>query len=237
DASRSRNLTWNLRVDIIQGIAEGLSYLHEESETRIIHRDIKASNILLDDKFKPKITDFGLARAFGEDRTHLTTGVAGTLGYMAPEYLAHGHLTEKADVYSYGILVLELVTGQRCSGSIGSHGGHFLLTKVWNHYKNKAVEMIADRSIYEDTIRDEVMHVVQIGLSCTQANAGDRPTMTKVVELLRSHRHDVEIILSDPPFLDVEAFEDIKQGEQSRLLSARSAHSVSGSSRSYLSGR
>uniref|UniRef100_A0A0D9V1V7 Protein kinase domain-containing protein n=1 Tax=Leersia perrieri TaxID=77586 RepID=A0A0D9V1V7_9ORYZ len=237
DASRSRNLTWNFRVDIIQGIAEGLSYLHEESETRIIHRDIKASNILLDDKFKPKITDFGLARAFGEDRTHLTTGVAGTLGYMAPEYLAHGHLTEKADVYSYGILVLELVTGQRCSGSIGSHGGHFLLTKVWNHYKNSTVERITDRSIYEDTIRDEVMHVVQIGLSCTQANAGDRPTMTKVVELLRSHRHDVEIVLSDPPFLDVEAFEDIKQSEQSRLLSTHSAPSLSGSSRSYLSGR
>ncbi|XP_040381626.1 cysteine-rich receptor-like protein kinase 2 [Oryza brachyantha] len=237
NASRSRHLTWNLRVDIIQGIAEGLSYLHEESETRIIHRDIKASNILLDDKFKPKITDFGLARAFAEDRTHLTTGVAGTLGYMAPEYLAHGHLTEKADVYSYGILVLELVTGQRCSGSIGSHGGHMLLTKVWNHYKNSTIEIIADRSMYDDTIRDEFIHVLQIGLSCTQANPGDRPTMTKVVELLRSHRHDVEIILSDPPFLDVEVFEDIKKAEQSRLLSTHSALSLSGSSRSYQSGR
>jgi serine/threonine protein kinase len=79
DASRKGKLTWNLCIDIIQGIAEGLSYLHEESETRIIHRDIKASNIIPDDKFKPKITDFGLARAFGEDITHLTTGVAGTL--------------------------------------------------------------------------------------------------------------------------------------------------------------
>ena len=79
DTSRRINLTWDIRVDIIQGIAEGLSYIHEESETRIIHRDIKASNILLDDKLKPKITDFGLARAFGEDVTHLTTGVAGTL--------------------------------------------------------------------------------------------------------------------------------------------------------------
>ncbi|KAM0900944.1 hypothetical protein ACQ4PT_020323 [Festuca glaucescens] len=237
DASRSRKLTWDLRVDIIQGIAEGLSYLHEESETRIIHRDIKASNILLDDKYKPKITDFGLARAFAEDMTHLTTGVAGTLGYMAPEYVVHGHLTEKADVFSYGILVLEIVTGKRCSGSIGSHGGQALLTKVWNHYKDNTVERVIDRSIYEDTIRDEVLHTLQIGLMCAQANPGDRPTMTKVVELLRSHKHDVEIVLSDPPFLNVEGVEDIKQGEQSSLLSTHSAPSVSGSSRSYLSGR
>ncbi|KAL6615392.1 hypothetical protein ACP70R_037662 [Stipagrostis hirtigluma subsp. patula] len=237
DANRRRNLTWDLRVDIIQGIAEGLSYLHEESETRIIHRDIKASNILLDDKLKSKITDFGLARAFGEDITHVTTGVAGTLGYMAPEYLVHGHLTEKADVFSYGVLVLEIVTGKRCSSSNGSHGGQVLLTKVWKHYKDNTVEMIVDRSIYDDTIRDEIMHILRIGLLCTQGNPDERPTMGKVVELLRNHRHDLEIVLSDPPFLNVEAVEDIKQGEHSRLLSANSAPSLSVSSRSYLSGR
>ncbi|CAL4963172.1 unnamed protein product [Urochloa decumbens] len=237
DTSHRGNLTWDLRIDIIQGIAEGLSYLHEESETRIIHRDIKASNILLDDKLKPKITDFGLARAFGEDVTHLTTGVAGTLGYMAPEYIVHGHLTEKADVFSYGVLVLEIVTGKRCSSSNGSHGGQVLLTKVWKHYKDNTVEMIVDQSIYEDTIRDEVMHIMQIGLLCTQANPDDRPTMGKVVELLRNHRNDLEVVLSDPPFLNVEAVEDIKEGEHSRLLSTNSAPSLSGSSRSYLSGR
>ncbi|TVU34106.1 hypothetical protein EJB05_15934, partial [Eragrostis curvula] len=230
DASRRGKLNWDLRVDIIQGIAEGLSYLHEESETRIIHRDIKASNILLDDKFKPKITDFGLARAFGEDITHLTTGIAGTLGYMAPEYVVHGHLTKKADVFSYGVLVLEIVTGKRCSSSNGSHGG-----QVWKHYKDNTVEMIVDRDIYDDTIRDEVMHLLQIGLLCTQANPDDRPTMGKVVELLRNRRHDLKIILSDPPFLTVEAAEDIKEGEHSRLLSTNSAPSLSGSSRSYLS--
>ncbi|XP_008676391.1 cysteine-rich receptor-like protein kinase 2 [Zea mays] len=235
--SHRGNLTWDLRVDIIQGIAEGLSYLHEESEIRIIHRDIKASNILLDDKLKPKITDFGLARAFGEDVTHLTTGVAGTLGYMAPEYIVHGHLTEKADVFSYGVLVLEIVTGKRCSNSNGSHGGQVLLTKVWKQYKDNRVEMIVDRSIYEDSIRDEIMHILQIGLLCTQANPDDRPTMGKVVELLRNHRNALEIVLSDPPFLNVDAVEDIKEGEHSRLLSSNSAPSLSGSSRSYLSGR
>ena len=109
--------------------------------------------------------------------------------------------------------------------------------KVWNHYKDNTVERVVDRSIYDDTIRDEVLHILQIGLLCAQANHGDRPTMTKVVELLRSHKNDVEIVLSDPPFLNVEGVEDMKQGEQSRLLSTDSAHSVSGSSRSYFSGR
>ncbi|ONM41439.1 Cysteine-rich receptor-like protein kinase 2 [Zea mays] len=159
------------------------------------------------------------------------------IGYMAPEYIVHGHLTEKADVFSYGVLVLEIVTGKRCSNSNGSHGGQVLLTKVWKQYKDNRVEMIVDRSIYEDSIRDEIMHILQIGLLCTQANPDDRPTMGKVVELLRNHRNALEIVLSDPPFLNVDAVEDIKEGEHSRLLSSNSAPSLSGSSRSYLSGR
>jgi hypothetical protein len=108
---------------------------------------------------------------------------------------------------------------------------------VWKHYKDNTVEMIVDRSIYEDTIRDEAIHILQIGLLCTQANPDDRPTMGNVVELLRNHRNDLEVVLSDPPFLNVEAVEDIKEGEHSRLLSTNSAPSLSGSSRSYLSGR
>uniref|UniRef100_A0A0A9G986 Serine-threonine/tyrosine-protein kinase catalytic domain-containing protein n=1 Tax=Arundo donax TaxID=35708 RepID=A0A0A9G986_ARUDO len=134
---------------------------------------------------------------------------------MAPEYVVHWHLTEKADVFSYCVLVLEIVIGKRCSSSNGSRGGQVLLTKVWKHYKDNTVEMIVDRSIYEDTVRDEIMHILQIGLLCTQANSDDRPTMGKVVELLRNHRHDLEIVLSDPPFQNVEAFENIKEGEHS----------------------
>ncbi|MFS7994861.1 putative protein kinase RLK-Pelle-DLSV family [Helianthus anomalus] len=111
DATKGRSLNWEKRYNIIIGTAEGLVYLHENTKCRIIHRDIKAANILLDLRLRAKIADFGLARSFQDDKSHISTAIAGTLGYMAPEYLAHGQLTEKADVYSFGVLVLEVVTG------------------------------------------------------------------------------------------------------------------------------
>lgn len=105
-------LKWEGRFQIITGIARGLAYLHEHSRVSVVHRDIKAANILLDDNLHPKIADFGLAKLFPDDRSHITTNVGGTIGYMAPEYVVHGHLTQKADVYSYGVLVLEILSGR-----------------------------------------------------------------------------------------------------------------------------
>jgi len=129
DATKRHLLDWKKRYEIIVGIARGLAYLHEESEIRIIHRDIKASNILLDDKHRPKIADFGLARLFEDDRSHVSTRVAGTLGYMAPEYALRGQLTEKADVFSFRVLLLETISGKKNQSS--TEDMEFLIEEVW----------------------------------------------------------------------------------------------------------
>ncbi|GLJ55028.1 hypothetical protein SUGI_1181250 [Cryptomeria japonica] len=110
---RSKLLDWPKRLKIILGVARGLLYLHEDSHLRIIHRDIKARNILLDEKMEPKISDFGLARLIGQDESHVETRLAGTYGYMAPEYAMLGQLSCKADVYSFGVVILEIICGRK----------------------------------------------------------------------------------------------------------------------------
>ncbi|XP_076955556.1 cysteine-rich receptor-like protein kinase 2 [Bidens hawaiensis] len=130
DPIKGKDLNWPKRFDIITGIAEGLVYLHENSKTRIIHRDIKAANILLDSRLRAKIAVFGLARSFQQDKNHISTGIAGTLGYMAPEYVGHGQLTEKVDVYSFGVLILEVVTGMPNRGPQTSEYTHSLVSLV-----------------------------------------------------------------------------------------------------------
>ncbi|KAL5677483.1 hypothetical protein ACJX0J_013614, partial [Zea mays] len=121
DRSRRAELTWPRRHEVVVGVARGLLYLHEDAHTPIIHRDIKASNILLDDRWVPKIADFGMARLFpeaGDGHSRVHTRVAGTNGYMAPEYLMHGDLSTKADVFSFGVVVLEIVSGRKNSAFV-----------------------------------------------------------------------------------------------------------------------
>lgn len=198
EKNKSQVLNWRQRFGIIIGIAEGLAYLHAGSKIRIIHRDIKSSNILLDENLTPKIADFGLARCFAADKTHLSTGIAGTLGYMAPEYLTRGQLTDKADVYSFGVLVLEILCGRR--NNVFREDSGSLLQTIWKLYRSNRLHEAVDPCLGDDSAGAELSRVLQIGLLCTQASASLRPSMEEVVELLSNSNVDVSVP-SQPPFL------------------------------------
>ncbi|VVA94817.1 unnamed protein product [Arabis nemorensis] len=226
DVNRGKTLDWQRRFLIIVGTAEGLVYLHEQSTVKIIHRDIKASNILLDSKLQAKIADFGLARSFQEDKSHISTAIAGTLGYMAPEYLAHGQLTEKVDVYSFGVLVLEIVTGMQNTKSKMSDYSDSLITEAWKHFQSGELEEIFDPNMNwkneNDSIiiKKEIVRVVQIGLLCTQEIAALRPPMSKVLHMLRN-KDEILPLPGNPPFMDerVMEFRDGSDGDSAACAS------------------
>ncbi|KAK9926305.1 hypothetical protein M0R45_023543 [Rubus argutus] len=196
DKSKSPSLDWMTRFRIIMGVARGLLYLHEEAPERIIHRDIKASNILLDEKLNPKISDFGLARLFPGEDTHLNTfRISGTHGYMAPEYAMHGYLSVKTDVFSYGVLVLEIVSGRKNHDGRLERGKADLLSymkfvlrsflQTWMLYEaGKALDLV-DPTLAKCN-RDEAAMCVQLGLLCCQASLAERPDMNSVHLMLSS---------------------------------------------------
>ncbi|KAL4639022.1 hypothetical protein ACB092_03G188200 [Castanea dentata] len=211
DANRGEALNWAKRYEIIVGTAEGLVYLHENSKNRIIHRDIKASNILLDSRLSAKIADFGLARSFEEDQSHISTAIAGTLGYMAPEYLAHGQLTEKADVYSFGVLLLEIVTGRMNNRSKTSEYTDSLITITWKHFRSGTVEQLYDPNLmlhnhYNVNVKNEILRVLHIGLLCTQEIQSLRPTMSKALQMLTNKDYELPAP-TNPPFIDERTME------------------------------
>ncbi|PIN04372.1 Serine/threonine protein kinase [Handroanthus impetiginosus] len=178
------HLDWPTRHKICIGIARGLAYLHEESRLKIVHRDIKATNVLLDKNLVPKISDFGLAKLDEEDNTHISTRVAGTFGYMAPEYAMRGYLTDKADVYSFGVVLLEVISG-RSNTSIKAKADSFYILDWANSLKEKGALMeLVDPRLESNFDRKEVMTAINVALLCTNAVAAERPSMSAVVSIL-----------------------------------------------------
>ncbi|XP_076958596.1 cold-responsive protein kinase 1-like [Bidens hawaiensis] len=194
------NFTWEIRKKICIGVAKGLAYLHEEVHPHVIHRDIKASNILLDEDFTPKISDFGLAKLFPSHVTHISTRIAGTLGYLAPEYAMRGQLTRKADIYSFGVLLLEIVSGRPNQKRWLPSDEQYLLEKVWQHYKEGELESLVDTSM-EDVDLYEACRYLKIGLLCSQSLPKSRPSMSNVIKMLNDELDYNEKDLSDPGLL------------------------------------
>ncbi|XP_051209323.1 LRR receptor kinase SERK2 [Lolium perenne] len=179
-------LEWDTRRRIALGSARGLSYLHDHCDPKIIHRDVKAANILLDEDFEAVVGDFGLAKLMDYKDTHVTTAVRGTIGHIAPEYLSTGKSSEKTDVFGYGITLLELITGQRAFdlARLANDDDVMLLDWVKGLLKEKKVEMLVDPDLQSNYEETEVESLIQVALLCTQGSPMERPKMSEVVRML-----------------------------------------------------
>ncbi|THG22582.1 hypothetical protein TEA_013591 [Camellia sinensis var. sinensis] len=178
-----RSLNWNARLRIALGSARGLAYLHHDCCPRIVHRDIKSSNILLDENLEPRVSDFGLAKLLVDEDAHVTTVVAGTFGYLAPEYLQSGRATEKSDVYSFGVLLLELLTGKRPTDPSFVKRGLNVVGWMNTMVRENRLEDVVDKKCTDADV-ETVEALVEIAARCTDATPDDRPSMQQVLQFL-----------------------------------------------------
>lgn len=200
-SNSSMQFSWSMRRNICLGVAKGLAFLHEEVRPYIVHRDIKASNILLDKNLMPKISDFGLAKLFPDNLTHISTRVAGTTGYLAPEYAIRGQLTRKADIYSFGVLLLEIVSGRCNTNRRLPLSDQYLLERAWDLHDQKQLAELVDLSMGGNYNNEEAHKFLKISLLCTQDMPKQRPSMSKVVKMIAGEEPVDEQNISRPRLL------------------------------------